>query len=86
MYLHITAHGDEAAIATTIRAALAKSRTPLDTLPTGPMAALELDTAAIASVLGHSGRANVYQINVVRALKRFVKGASKFPRRWAWRR
>jgi hypothetical protein len=69
MYLHISAHGDEAKIAAAIRAALAKSKTPLDTTPSGSAPALDLDTAAIASALGYSGRANggVYGISIPRA-------------------
>lgn len=68
MYLHISAHGDERKIAQTIRAALALSRTPLDTTPTGPAPALDLDTTAIAAALGYSGRANggVYGISIPR--------------------
>lgn len=68
MYLHISAHGDEAKIASTIRTALARSATPLDDAPSAPAPALDLDTAAIAAALGYSGRANggVYQVNVAR--------------------
>jgi hypothetical protein len=68
MYLHISAHGDEAKIAATIRSALARSKTPLDTASGGPAPALDLDTAAIASALGYSGRANggVYGVSVPR--------------------
>lgn len=69
MYLHIAAHGDEVKIATAIRAALAKSGTPLDTAPSGPAPTLDLDTAAIRSAIGYAGRANggVYGINIPRA-------------------
>ena len=69
MYMHIRAHGDEVKIAQTIRAALARSKTPLDTAPSRPAAPLNLDTAAIARALGYSGRANggVYSVNVPRA-------------------
>jgi hypothetical protein len=69
MYLHISGHGDEVKIATAIRAALAKSGTPLDTTPVGPAPALDLDTAAIRAAIGYAGRANggVYGINVPRA-------------------
>jgi hypothetical protein len=73
MYLHIHGHGDRAAVARTIREALALTRTPLDTgaAPTGGGAAqpFELDTAQIASVLGIRGRMNggVYQVSVPRA-------------------
>ena len=69
MYLHIAAHGDEVRIASAIRAALARSATPLDTAATGPSPAMDLDTAAIRSALGYSGRANggVYGVTVPRA-------------------
>lgn len=73
MYLHIHGHGDRAAIARTIREALALTKTPLDTgaaLERGAGNQLsELDTAQIARVLGFRGRVNggVYQINVPRA-------------------
>ena len=69
MYLHISAHGDEAKIAAAIRSALAMSRTPMDTTSAGPAPALELDTAAIAAAMGYSGRAigGVYQVGIPRA-------------------
>lgn len=69
MYLHIAGHGDEVKIATAIRAALAKSGTPLDTTPTGPAPAIDLDTAAIRTALGYAGRASggVSGVNVPRA-------------------
>jgi hypothetical protein len=68
MYLHISAHGDETKIAQTIRAALAKTKTPMDTT-SKPAPALDLDTAAIAKALGVSGKANggVYAVGVPRA-------------------
>ena len=69
MYLHISAHGDEGKIAATLRSALARTATPLDTASSVPIPALHLDTAAIARALGYSGRANagVYGVNVPRA-------------------
>lgn len=70
MYMHVSTHGDPVKIATTIRAALAKSATPLGAAPpaTAPSAA-GLDTAAIAKALGVSGKLNgtVYQVGVPRA-------------------
>ena len=73
MYLHIHGHGERTAIATTIREALALTKTPLDTA--GAMGAggvgqpFDLDTAGIARVLGSRGRVNggVYQVSVPRA-------------------
>jgi uncharacterized protein DUF1259 len=72
MYVHIHGHGDRAALARTIREALALTRTPLDTAPTPPPARVQpfdLDTAQVARVLGFRGRVNggVYQLVVPRA-------------------
>jgi hypothetical protein len=69
MYMHVEAHGDPVRIAETVRAALALSRTPLaPPAPAPAVAAIDLDTAAVARALGHSGRVNggVYQVSVPR--------------------
>jgi hypothetical protein len=69
MYMHVEAHGEPVRIAETVRAALALSHTPLGTPPpAAAAAAIELDTAAVARALGHSGKANggVYQVSVPR--------------------
>jgi hypothetical protein len=70
MYMHISAHGDPIRTAATVRAALAKSATPLGA-PASPAApsAADLDTEAIAKALGVGGRLNgvVYQISVPRS-------------------
>ncbi len=70
MYMHIMAHGDPVKIATTVRAALATSATPLGTpaAPAAPSAA-DFDTAAVARALGVTGRLNgvVYQVSVPRS-------------------
>ena len=79
LYMHIDAHGDAAKIASAIRLALGASRTPL-TAPTAPamapQAAFELDTAAIARMLGVAGRVNggVYQVNAARAERIMAHG------------
>ena len=67
-YLHIRAAGDPAAIAATIKAALARTGTPLAPGPAAPPLA-SLDTAAIHRVLGRQGVTNggVYQVAVPRA-------------------
>lgn len=71
-YVHVHGHGDPVKLAATIRAALALTRLP----PPAPApsaatlaAPLDLDTAAVARALGHSGRVNggVYQVSVPRA-------------------
>jgi hypothetical protein len=69
IYLHISADGDAAKIAQTIRTALGQSRTPLAApAAPAPAAAIDLDTAAVARALGASGNVNggVYQVNVPR--------------------
>jgi hypothetical protein len=70
MYMHISAHGDAAKIAGAVKAALAKSATPLGAAPTAaPASAADLDTAGIARALGVAGRLNgvVFQVSVPRS-------------------
>jgi hypothetical protein len=70
MYMHVEAHGDPLRIAETVRAALGLTRTPMEPPPAQTAAgAIDLDTAAVARALGHSGRVNggVYQVSVPRA-------------------
>jgi len=72
MYMHVMARGNAAAIATTIRNALAQSSTPAAAAP-APRAAnavvVNVDTAGIARTLRVSGRLNgvVYQVSVPRS-------------------
>jgi hypothetical protein len=71
VYMHVMARGDAAAIATTIRNALAQSSTPA--AAAAPAAAnpvaVNIDTAGIARTLRVSGRLNggVYQVSVPRS-------------------
>jgi hypothetical protein len=69
MYMHVVAEGDPVKIAGAVRAALAKSATPIGASPPAAVASADLDTAAIARALGVSGRLNgsVYQISVPRS-------------------
>jgi Domain of Unknown Function (DUF1259) len=69
MYMHIRAHGDPVAIATTIKSALSKTKTPLGPPSPPAAAAVELDTLAVAAALGVAGKMNgpVYQVAVPRA-------------------
>lgn len=69
-YMHVHAMGSARTIATTIRTAVALTGAP----PAAPVTAvapapIELDTAAIARILGRTGRVNggVYQVSVPRA-------------------
>src|SRR5262249_22007792 len=68
-YLHVGGRGDPVKMATTIRTALAASKTPLE----APTAAatppdIELDTAQLDQIIGVKGQANggVYQFTVPR--------------------
>ena len=63
-----------------IRHALESSKTPLDTAPTAPPAAVDLDTAAVAKALGYGGRINggVYQVGVARNEK-IMEGGHEVP-------
>lgn len=68
MYLHISGRGRAAALATTVRDALARTGTPPAVpAPTSPPA-FGLDTTQIAQIVGAHGRVNggVYQIGVPR--------------------
>ena len=69
MYMHVSAHGDPAKIAQTIRTALALTKTPTGApAPASAPSAADLDTAAIAAALGVAGKLNgvVYQVTVPR--------------------
>ena len=69
MYLHISAQGDDARLAATIRHALTLTGAPLGppSAPATPSAA-DLDTAGIARALGFAGKLNgvVYQVSIPR--------------------
>jgi hypothetical protein len=77
MYMHVSAHGDPAKIAQTIRAALGTTKTPLGTpaAAASPSAA-ELDTAAVTAALGVAGKLNgvVYQVSVPRRERIMERG------------
>ena len=82
MYMHVSAHGDPVKIAQTIRTALAQSKTPTGGTPAAPAAAsaTDLDTAAIAGILGVHGKLNgaVYQVSVPRR-ERIMEGGHEIP-------
>jgi len=72
MYMHILGHGDPVKLATALHAALAESKTPLESsapsyAPSPP--SIDLDTAVIDKALGHKGKVNggVYQVSIPRA-------------------
>jgi Domain of Unknown Function (DUF1259) len=70
MYMHVMARGKPEAIARTIHAALALTGTPPAAGPPAtPATAIDMDTAALARILGHPGKLNglVYQVSVPRA-------------------
>ncbi len=65
-YLHIMGRGRAAVLATAVRQALTRTKTPLASPPPGAAPAFNLDTAQIAQIIGTHGRLNggVYQIGV----------------------
>lgn len=75
LYVHIHGTGDPVKLARTVRTALARTGTPASAPTAGGARGgagadrLGIDTAAIARVLGHSGRVNggVFQVSVPRA-------------------
>src|SRR5215471_16294189 len=72
MYMHVLGHGDPVKLATALHAALAESKTPLESgAPSySPSAqSIDLDTAVIDKALGYKGKINggVYQVSIPRA-------------------
>jgi hypothetical protein len=72
MYMHVLGHGDPVKLAAALHAALAESKTPLESgspYAGTPSSSIDLDTAAIDKALGHQGKVNsgVYQFNIPRA-------------------
>jgi hypothetical protein len=78
MYMHVGAHGDPVKLARDLHAALALSRTPVDSTPpavplhaaaAGAGPPLSLDTAGLDRLMGSKGKANggVYQFSYPRA-------------------
>jgi Domain of Unknown Function (DUF1259) len=70
-YMHVGGHGDPVKLATSIRAALAQSKTPMTApMPSAavPPPAIDLDTARLDQIIGVKGQANagVYQFGVPR--------------------
>jgi hypothetical protein len=72
MYMHVLGHGDPVKLANALHAALAESKTPLESgTPSyaGSPPSIDLNTAAIDKALGHKGKVNggVYQVSIPRA-------------------
>ena len=72
MYMHIHGRGDAAAMAKTIHAALALTKTPFTTLTTNTQAQeLAIDTKQLDQIIGYNGKVNngVYQFSIPRSEK-----------------
>jgi len=69
MYMHVSGHGDPVALAETLHAALALSRTPFGAPAAAAPPEVGLDTAALDRIIGRPGRAagGVYQFGIPRA-------------------
>jgi len=73
MYMHVMGHGDPVKLAQALHAALALSKTPMET-PSGastPTGAGDLDTAALNKAMGAEGKVNggILQYGIPRAEK-----------------
>jgi len=81
LYAHIHGHGDAGRLAETVHAALATTQTPLTQPPAVTSIRIDLDTSAIARILGIAGRVNggVYQVSVPRAATIRVGGKALPP-------
>ena len=68
LYAHIHGHGDPTQLAEAVHAALATTQTPLGQPPAVTAVRIDLDTTAIAQILGAGGRVNggVYQVSIPR--------------------
>ena len=68
LYAHIHGHGDATRLAEAVHAALATTQTPLGQPPAVTAVRIDLDTTAIAQILGTGGRVNggVYQVSIPR--------------------
>ncbi|HEV7838479.1 MAG TPA: DUF1259 domain-containing protein, partial [Gemmatimonadaceae bacterium] len=71
MYMHIRAIGNPGRIARAVRTALEFTKTPLAQAAPVPPTPLDLDTTAIANIIGVRGKANggVYQLSIPRREK-----------------
>ena len=80
MYLHFSGHGDAVAIAKTLRAALEKTKTPLEPPAGSTTAAPELPAAEMDRILGYTGKPNggVLQYSVPRA-ERILEHGMEIP-------
>jgi biotin operon repressor len=69
MYMHVSGHGDPVALAQTLHAALALSRTPFGAPAAAAPPDVGLDTASLDRIIGRPGRAvgGVYQFGIPRA-------------------
>jgi Domain of Unknown Function (DUF1259) len=69
MYVHFSGHGDGVALARTLHAALATTKTPIAPPPPAANPALVLPTADIDRILGRAGKpvGGVYQFGIPRA-------------------
>ena len=69
MYMHIGGHGDAVKLASTVKDAVALTKTPAPKPPAAAQQDIGIDTAGIEQALGHQGKVNggVFQVAVARA-------------------
>lgn len=71
IYMHVEGRGDPSRLAATLHSALALSHTPLGTPAAAQQPPIDMDTAAVDSILGRAGKGNggIYQFTFPRAEK-----------------
>lgn len=80
MYMHIHGRGSAENLAKAIHDALAVTKTPAPAQAAGEPPKLDIDTAQIDKILGHSGKNNggIYQVSVPRA-ERITEAGMQIP-------
>jgi Domain of Unknown Function (DUF1259) len=82
MYVHFMGHGDASKLARALHDALALTKTPMETPPAPPATppAIDLPTADLDHIIGHSGKVagGTYQFTIARA-ERIVEHGVEIP-------
>ena len=80
IYMHIEGHGDPVALARSLAAAIALTKTPAPGAPATSQQPIDLSTGQVEQALGYSGKVNggILQISVPRAEK-ITEGGMEIP-------
>lgn len=80
IYMHIEGHGDPVALARSLAAAIALTKTPAPATPAATQQSIDLNTGQVEQALGYSGKVNggILQFSVPR-LEKITEGAMEIP-------